>query len=98
MKANIVPSYKWLRGVLSLEKLPQFMEYYSSKMEVVLAKLQSLGEKFDLIMLKALSTLGKHALGRELSEGEKAKFMFFIHKIALICFIAGYLIGYFVSR
>ena len=98
MTGNLVPSYRWLRSVLHLEKLPQFMAYYFSKLRVVLTKLQMLGEKFDSLMLKALSATCKHAIGRELSEVEKAKFMFFLHKVVLLCLIAGYLIGYLVSR
>ena len=98
MAGNVVPSYRWLRSFLSLEKLPQFIEYYLSQLNMVLTKLQFLGEKFDSLMLKALSAMGKHALGRELSEAEKAKFMFFLHKVALLCLIAGYLIGYLAVR
>ncbi len=64
----------------------------------MLAKLQMLGERFDSLILKALSAMGKHALGRELSEAEKAKFVFFLHKVALLCLIAGYLIGYIAGR
>ena len=87
MNGNVVPWYGSLRSVLSLEKFPQIMKRYLSKFMVVLHKLQVLGEKIDSLILKALSAAGKHALGRELSESEKAKFMFFLHKFALFCLI-----------
>ena len=98
MAGNLVPSYRWLRSFLSLEKLPQFIERYLAQLDTVLTKLQFLGEKFDSLILKGLSAIGKHALGRELSEAEKAKFVFFLHKVALLCLVAGYLIGYLAGR
>ena len=98
MARNVVPAYRRLRSFLSLEKLPQIIEDYFSQLNILLAKLQMLGERFDSLILKALSAMGKHALGRELSEAEKAKFVFFLHKVALLCLIAGYLIGYIAGR
>lgn len=98
MKGNIVLLYGRLHSILSFEKFLQSIGHYLSKLSIMLTKLQAMGERFDSVMLKALSATGKHILGRELSEAEKAKFMFFLHKVALFCLIAGYFIGYLVGR
>ncbi len=98
MAGSVIPSYRWLRNILSLEKLPQLLETYLSKSKNLLRKLQLLGDKFDSLMLRVLNNLCRHALGREMSEAEEAKFVFFLHKVALVCLIIGYLIGYLVGK
>ena len=93
MPANVVPSYRWLRRISSLEGLPRFIEKILPCLRRALSRLQSVGEVFDLLVLKFLDWVGRHAVGRELTEPEKARLMFFIHKVVLAFLVIGYLVG-----
>ncbi len=98
MAGNVVPSFRSLRRFMVFGRLLGSVAWGLSRLTVVLARLQKLGEKFDSLVLRFLSAVGRYALGRELSEDEKAKLAFFLHKVVLLSFISGYLIGYLVSH
>ncbi len=98
MKGSMILLYGRLQGILSIEKLLQAVSHHISGLNKVLTKLQATGEKFDSIVLKVSSAIGKHTLGRELSEAENAKLMFFLHKVVIFCLVAGYMIGYLMAR
>jgi len=98
MKGNLVPSYRWLYRITKIGELLSIIENSFSRLGRVLDKLRSLGRVYDSVMFKVLDSLGKHAIGRELSDEEKAKFMLFLHEVMLIFIAVGYLIGYLVGR
>jgi len=95
---NVVPTYRWLRNVLSLGRLPQVIEHYFMRLRIIVIKLQEQGKRLDSLIVKLVDILCRCVFSGNLSDYERARFMFFIHKVVLLSFIIGYLVGYFMSR
>jgi len=68
------------------------------RLRIIVIKLQVLGKRLDSLIVKLVDTLCRCVFSGNLSDYERARFMFFIHKVVLLSFIIGYLVGYFMSH
>jgi len=95
---NVIPTYRWLRNVSSLGRLLQVVVHYFMRLRIIIIKLQVVGKRLDSLIVKLVDILCRCVFSGNLSDYERAKFMFFIHKVVLLSFIIGYLAGYFMSH
>lgn len=95
MKRNLVPTYR-LFPSFGLRRLSGFVRRFRKAGDAMRSLVQGLGSAADEGMIAALRWLGRHAVGRDLDVVEAGKLMLFLHKVVIVVFIAGYVVGYLV--
>jgi len=96
MRQNLVPTYRLSLSLGLSRRLRRVARKFRRAADVAMFLVQGLGSAADKAMIAALRWLGKQAVGRELDIIEAGKLLLFLHKIVIVAFIAGYVVGYLV--
>ncbi len=96
MRQNLVPTYRLSLPVGTSRGFERVARKFRRVANAVMSLVQGLGSAADKAMISALRWLGKHTVGRELDVIEAGKLLLFLHKVVIVAFIAGYVVGYMV--
>jgi len=96
MRQNVVPTYRLSLSLGLSRRFGRVVRKFRRVADVTISLVQGLGSAADKAMIAALRWLGKQAVGRELDVIEAGKLLLFLHKVVIVAFIAGYVVGYLV--
>ena len=96
MRQNLVPTYRFSLPLGLSRGFGRIARSFKKAVDAVLALTQGLGSAADRAVLAWVRWLSKRAVGRELDVVEAGKLLLFLHKVVIVVFIAGYVVGYLV--